>query len=251
MKLYIGQGLRQDLAQHFADRVLEKTAEVSTRHLQSTGEVSAILEEIRTETVRWRGGSGFTQRGENFMAVTTEITTQVATGVALDPERAYEIVDGQPEEKEVAGAKHGGAASRLIRRLGAFVEAHNLGEVYSETRFQIGHNERIPDVAFVSLERFPPEGEPEGKWPVAPDLAVEVISPNDIFDKVLSKMKEYFAAGVRQVWLISTEHKIVIIHRSLAQATFLSEDDELMSEDLLPGFRCRVSELFKSPAKRS
>ncbi len=185
------------------------------------------------------------------MALTTEPTTRVAAGVALDPEKEYEFVDGQPEEKGMAGAKHGGAASRLIRRLGAFVEAHNLGEVYSETGFQIGSNERIPDVAFVSLQHFPPEGEPEGKWLIAPDLAVEVISPNDIFDKVLSKMKECFAAGVRQVWLISTEHKIVIIHRSLAQATFFSEDDELVSEDLLPGFRCRVSELFKSPVNSS
>jgi hypothetical protein len=132
-------------------------------------------------------------------------------------------------------------------RLGAFVEAHNLGEVYSETGFQIGSNERIPDVAFVSLQHFPPESEPEGEWLIAPDLAVEVISPNDIFDKMLSRMKEYLAAGVKQVWLISTEHKIVIIHRSLAQATFFSEGDELVSEDLLPGFRCRVSELFKSP----
>ncbi|MFN8457963.1 MAG: hypothetical protein U0401_25480 [Anaerolineae bacterium] len=51
MKLYIGQGLRQDLAKLFADRVLEKTAQVLTRHLQSEEEISAILQEIRVEAV--------------------------------------------------------------------------------------------------------------------------------------------------------------------------------------------------------
>lgn len=51
MKLYIGQGLRQDLAKLFADRVLEKTAQVLTRHLQSEEEISAILQEIRIEAV--------------------------------------------------------------------------------------------------------------------------------------------------------------------------------------------------------
>jgi len=177
-------------------------------------------------------------------------TTEVITETALDPEKLYELVDGKPEEKEMAGAKHGRVGVRLIIRLGAFVEAHNLGGVYGpDVTFQIGSNQRLPDVAFVAAERFPPEGEPEGIWPIAPDLAVEIISPNDLFEKVFSKMREYFAAGVRQVWLISPEHKMVIIHRSPSQATILSEAEELSCEELIPGFRCRVGELFQPPAQ--
>jgi Uma2 family endonuclease len=119
--------------------------------------------------------------------------------------------------------------------------------VYGEASFQIGSRERIPDVAFVALDRIPPEGEPETKWPFAPDLAVEVISPNDIFDEVLTKMREYFAAGVKEVWLISTEHRLVIVHHSVTHTDMLEEDQELTCEALLPGFRCRVADLFKSP----
>jgi len=176
------------------------------------------------------------------MAVTSEII--------LDPVKEYEIVNGQPEEKEMGGARHGSVGARVIARFVVHVEAHDLGIVYGpDTTFKIGENERLPDVAFVSAARIPEEGEPDGIWPIAPDLAVEIISPNDLFEKVFSKVKEYFAAGVRQVWLISLEHKVVIIYHSPTQTTILTEDDELVSEELLPGFRCRVSELFQQPAR--
>jgi Uma2 family endonuclease len=183
--------------------------------------------------------------------VIADTANEIAAEAELDPEKKYEIVNGQPEEKEIPGAKHGGVGGRLSRRLGNFVESANLGEVYPETSFQIGENERIPDIAFISIDRIPAEGEPETKWPFAPDLAVEVISPNDIFDKLIAKTKEYFAAGVKQVWWVAPEHKIVMIYRPPLQLTMLSEEDELASEDLLPGFRCRVSELFRNPAKKS
>jgi Uma2 family endonuclease len=166
----------------------------------------------------------------------------------LDPGKEYEIVAGHPEEKRPEGARHGGVSVRLITRLGGFVETHQLGWVYGpDTTFQIGVNERLPDVSFVSAARIPVDGEPEGKWPFAPDLAVEIISPNDLYEKVYSKVLEYLDEGVRQVWLISTEHKTITIYRSLTDTTTLFEDDEIIVDDLLPGFRCRVSELFRQP----
>ncbi len=108
----------------------------------------------------------------------------------------------------------------------------------------------MPDVAFVSAARIPPEGEPETAWPIAPDLAVEVISPNDPYEQVHLKLREYFAAGVREVWLVSMAQRTVTIHHSpsLTDTVTLTENDELTSEALLPGFRCRVAELFKQPA---
>jgi Uma2 family endonuclease len=177
------------------------------------------------------------------MAVTTE--------VLLDAEKEYEIVNGQPEEKVMGGARHGGVGSRLIIRLGSYVEANLLGEVYGpDTTFKIGANDRLPDVSFIAAERIPEEGEPETLWPFAPDLAVEIISPNDLYEKVNSKMREYFDAGVRQVWLISAEHKTVTIHHSPTRTTILTEADEIVCEDIVPGFRCRVSELFQTPSRR-
>ena len=175
------------------------------------------------------------------MSTTTEIT--------LDPDKQYEIVDGQPEEKEMPGARHGGVSGRLAVELGVYLKANKLGELYPETSFQIGKNERIPDLAFVSTTRIPPEGEPETKWPMAPDLAVEVISPTDLYEKVYAKAMEYLAAGVKQVWLVSPEHHTITVYRSATDITAFPGDSELVSEDLFPGFRCPLSEIFKTQVK--
>jgi len=166
------------------------------------------------------------------------------TEIALDTDKDYEVVDGKMEEK-MAGARHGRVCARLIARLDIHVETNDLGGIYTpDTTFQIGANERLPDISFVSSARIPEEGDPIGKWEIAPDLAVEVISPNDLWDKVNSKVAAYFAAGVREVWLVSLEQRTVSIYNSPTQVRILKEDDELTSEELLPGFRCRVSEIF-------
>ena len=169
-----------------------------------------------------------------------------STAVTLNPDRAYEIVDGQPEEKAMAGARHGRVVMRLGARLEMHVEQHQLGGIYSpDTTFQIGRNERLPDLAFVSAARIPEGGEPEGIWPMAPDLAIEVISPNDLWEKVQSKVREYFAAGVQQVWLVSWQQRTVSLYDSPTHVIILTEEDTLTSAALLPGFSCHVSDIFQ------
>jgi Uma2 family endonuclease len=164
----------------------------------------------------------------------------------------FELVEGEIVNMGASGARHGGIGVRLVRRLGNWVEEHQLGEVYTpDTGFEIGENVRIPDVAFVSAARIPDTGEPIGFWPFAPDLAVGVISPHDVYDRVLMKTAEYFAAGVRQVWVISAEMRTVSVYRSPTVVQIFDEEDELEADDLFPGFRCRVSDLFKSPVARS
>jgi Uma2 family endonuclease len=171
------------------------------------------------------------------------------TGLDPHPDKEYEIVAGQPEEKTKGGARHSGVGTRLIARLVIHVEANQLGGVCCpDAIFQVGENQRIPDVAFVAATRLLVEGEPEGIWTMAPDLAVEIISPNDLYERVISKAGEYFAGGVRQVWLISPEHQTVTIYSSPTHTTILTEADELVSEELLPGFRCRIADLFRSPS---
>lgn len=177
------------------------------------------------------------------MAVTTE--------VAFDIEREFEVVDGNLEVKEMAGARHGGVTARLIGKLVTHVEDNFLGGVYTpDTTFQVGLNERLPDIGFVAAERIPEEGEPETKWMLAPDLAIEVISPNDMWEKVASKVRNYFTAGVREVWLVSPELETITIHHSPTHTTILTSEDELSSEELLPGFRCRVNEIFQPSVRR-
>src|SRR5205814_1449288 len=119
----------------------------------------------------------------------------------------YEVVNGQRVELPSMGIYASWITGQLDRRLGFFVDEHRLGTVVPEALFILDteHNlRRRPDLAFVSAERWPldrliPE---TGDWEVVPDLAVEVISPNDLFEDVLGKMHEYFDKGVRQVWIL-------------------------------------------------
>lgn len=174
---------------------------------------------------------------------------ETATETTLDPEKNYEIVDGHPEEKEVPGARHSGVCGRLTAELVIYLKGNKIGEIYPEASFHIGTNQRIPDLAFILSERIPPEGEPETGWLLAPDLAVEVISPNDFYGKVYAKAIEYLTAGVKQVWIVSPENRTVTVYRSSTDITAFPPESELASEDLLPGFRCKLSEIFKNPAK--
>ena len=169
--------------------------------------------------------------------------------LSLDPERKYEIVNGNPEEKEMPGARHSGIAGRVATELGIYLKGNKLGELYPEASFQIGGNERIPDLAFLFLERIPPEGEPETKWLLAPDIAIEVVSPNDLFGKVRIKISDYLNAGVRQVWLVVPETREIILYRSATDVTIFPPESELLCEDLLPGFRLPLGEVFKNPAQ--
>lgn len=169
--------------------------------------------------------------------------TGLAVAEAVMDDKDYEIVNGVKEVK-MAGALHGRTIMRLGARLQTYVEQNQLGDMYSpDTTFLIGTNERLPDLAFVTKERIPTEGVPFGKWEIPPDLAVEVISPNDLYTNVKIKLSDYFSAGVREVWIVEPETKLVTIYQSLTRDRILTEDEQLTS-DLLPGFNCRVGDLF-------
>ena len=166
------------------------------------------------------------------------------TAVALDPDKLYEIVDGQPEAKEMPGARHSGICGRLTVKLGMYLTANQLGELYPEGSFQIGANERIPDLAFVSAVRIPPEGEPDTKWPMPPDLAVEVISPSNTRREMERKLADYFAAGVAAVWLVYPKSREVVMYSAPNKSVTLQGDDALAGGTILPGFSIPVAQIF-------
>jgi Uma2 family endonuclease len=160
----------------------------------------------------------------------------------------YELVKGELIRMAPAGARHGEIASRLDRRLGGYVEAQGLGVVCAtDTGFRLAQNPdtvRAPDVSFVARERIPAEGVPEQYWPFAPDLAVEVVSPSDSFDEVAAKVSDYLAAGTRLVWIVHPRTRTVMIYRATGEVRLLQPQEELSGEDVIPGFSCRVEELF-------
>ena len=159
-----------------------------------------------------------------------------------------ELVQGELREMTPAGYRHGNVASRINTRLGNFVEEHGLGIVSAaETGFRISSDPdtvRAPDVAFVRRERIEEVGEPEGYWPGAPDLAVEVISPHDRYREVHEKVLDWLAAGTRMVILADPSSRTLTVYHASREVEILTEDDTLDGGDVVPGWRVKVSELF-------
>jgi Uma2 family endonuclease len=159
--------------------------------------------------------------------------------------RKYELVDGEIRVSP-AGARHGKVSVKLAGRLDAHVETQALGHVFdSSTGFRLpAGNVRSPDVSFVARGRFEDEKVPKGFSPVSPDLSVEVLSPDDSPRYVLDKVGEYLQAGVRLVWVIDPEERSATVYRSLTNVRRLRDEDELDGEDVVPGFRCRLSDIL-------
>jgi Uma2 family endonuclease len=107
---------------------------------------------------------------------------------------------------------------------------------------------RRPAVSFIRIGRLTAGEEPEGHCRIAPDLAVEVVSPNDLYSEVEEKVVEYLGAGVRLVWVINPPTRTVRVHRADGTGADLGALDELDGEDVLPGFHCKIEDLFRPPA---
>jgi Uma2 family endonuclease len=146
-----------------------------------------------------------------------------------------------------AGFRHGRIACTVAGLVRSFVVTHNLGVVTgAETGFQIASDPdtvRAPDVAFVCRERIP-ECEPIGFFPGSPDLAVEILSPNDTAGDVLAKTQDWLDAGCRAVWVVDPQTMTVTVYRSRKEVQVLTRQDDLEGGDLLPGFRVSVESLF-------
>ena len=160
----------------------------------------------------------------------------------------YELIAGTLVRMSPTGATHGAVSARVAWLLVEYVEAHRLGVVCgAETGFILRRHPdtvRAPDVSFVSKDRVAAAGQPESYWPLAPDLAVEVLSPSDRRADVQAKLEDYFRAGSRLVWVIDPSARTVVVHRSPSDSTRLTEADELTGGTVLPGFASPVRRLF-------
>jgi len=166
-----------------------------------------------------------------------------------DDQHKYELVRGELKTMTPTGGQHGQTSVQIGAILHSFVKQHKLGSVFAaETGYVLQHSPdtvRAPDASFVSRERIPPGGVPETYLPVAPDLAVEVVSPGDSAHDLHEKVSEYLTAGTRLVWVVFPRNKTVVVHRSLKDVRVFTADETLDGADVLPGFACRVSEFFE------
>ena len=149
-----------------------------------------------------------------------------------------------------------GSGARLSSRLDPFCEEHDLGIVWAaDNGYQCFPHApglvRKPDVSFVRSGRLPGDVAPEGWVKIPPDLAVEVVSPNDSVEELEEKLDDYRKAGVPLVWVIYPEARKAKVLRLDGPPGELGEDDELSGEDIIPGFRCPLREILprRTPAE--
>lgn len=161
----------------------------------------------------------------------------------------FEFVHGRPVEKTM-GAESDEIAAGILTRLWTHCVPSKLGRVFgSQTGFRcFPHDPRLvrkPDVSFVAADRLPDGKAPKGDFRIRPDLAVEVTSPNDLYDLLDEKLNDYFLAGVPLVWVVGPATKTVLVRRADDSAQVLRGDATLSGESVVPGFACRVGELFE------
>jgi Uma2 family endonuclease len=163
------------------------------------------------------------------------------------PDKRVELVRGVLVVREPAGIRHGRVAMALARRLANHAEDRALGIVYAaETGFTLTHHPdtvRAPDIAFVERERLP-NPEPQGFADLAPDLVVEVLSPDDRPGEVLAKVADWLSAGTRLVWVLDPTRRVARVYRHDGTEQILIADQSLEGEDVVPGFSCQLDEIL-------
>ena len=166
-----------------------------------------------------------------------------------DFDRFYEVVNGDRVENLPKGNYENQVASIILHALIAFTQPRRMGWAILENLFvldPVRGNRRRPDIAFVSRQRWPHRRVPDGEaWDVVPDLAVEVISVSNAHQEILTKLEEYFRAGVLLVWVIYPELQQAHVYSAPTNPRILKRTDELSGEEVIPGFRLPVATLFE------
>jgi Uma2 family endonuclease len=161
----------------------------------------------------------------------------------------FDLVKGRLVERHM-----GQLANVLGFRLGVFMDHHvnanKLGMVFGvPTGYQIFPDDpkrvRFPDGSFIRKGRLP-HGIPfSGHCRIVPDVVYEVVSPHDTVEEIQARVMDYLSVSVAIVWVIYPETRTVNIYRNDGTGGWLTFDGELSGEDVIPGFTCRVAELFE------
>jgi Uma2 family endonuclease len=166
--------------------------------------------------------------------------------LALEDKGLYELVDGKLVEKgrsPLANCTAGLFTSKLV----VHCRPGRLGAIYPMLSFQCfrGHPDRFrrPDVAFITADHLSGVDD-EGHVRIAPDIAVEVVSPNDKIYELDTKLIDYHSAGVKLVWVVNPSTRTLRIHRLDHSLTELVGNATLSGESVLPDFSAKLSDLL-------
>ena len=183
---------------------------------------------------------------ENIMTPVAEITT--AEQLFREPGLGRcELLQGEVVFMSPSGSLHAVVVATLGGILYDFVQQRKLGWVFGAEGGFLIHRDpdtvRAPDAAFVSADRMP-ASVPAGFFPGPPDLAVEVLSPNDRASDVFAKVSDWLESGCRAVWVLDPVLRSVAVYSHTAQMRMLHVSDTLTDDDVLPGFQIEVRKLF-------
>jgi Uma2 family endonuclease len=167
-----------------------------------------------------------------------------------DDDKQYELVEGVLIEMSPSGRPHSRDGLRIATKLLNFVELHDLGEAYgADAGFILRRNPdtvRGPDAALVRKNRLV-ELDDEGFLPLAPDLAVEVVSPSNTVNEMSRKVREYLDAGSAMVWVVEPVRRQVTVYTPDNMARIHRDGDTLTGGDIIPGFELDVTYIFDGP----
>ena len=186
------------------------------------------------------------------MAGTVAATERLITGeelARLGDIGSCELIDGRIVPMSPTGDEDAGIESNIDEILKAFVRPRRLGKVrVGEVGIYTRRNPdrvRGADVAFISNERYDRRSRESAFLDVAPDLVVEILSPDDRVVGLMEKLREYFAIGVRLVWVVDPRARRVQAYRSVTDVREFTEGDRLPGDEVLPGFSAPVANLFE------
>lgn len=171
----------------------------------------------------------------------------------LDPDLRYEIDRGELLVREPTGFWHGGVAAEIVGVLVRFIKEHDLGVVTVEAGFWLERSPdtlRAPDIAFTSHERRRRVADIEKYAEVAPDLAVEIVSPSDRPGYLRQKVARLLALGTRSVWVIDPRERTLRQHLADGSVRAYADPGQAIEDPALPGFRSTLAELVPAPPAR-
>jgi len=154
----------------------------------------------------------------------------------------YELIGGEVRMTP-AGLQHERIGGDLYFEIRKYLEKQPIGHLYgSSAGYQLSSDDLLsPDISFVRLDRLPGGQDPEGYADFAPDLAVEIVSPNDRLTEIEEKVQLYLRHGTRLVWVINPRLRSATVYHPDGAARLLRADDALNGEDVLPGFTCPLA----------
>jgi Uma2 family endonuclease len=187
-------------------------------------------------------------RKETAMSATTQTFTADQLLRMPDDGFRYELVEGALIKMSPTGFEHGDVSLTIAYLLKKHVSDKKLGVVLAaETGFRLASNPDTvlaPDTAFIRQEELDRIGRTKKFWPGPPDLAVEVMSPDDTMRKTDEKARLWLKLDARMVWVVNPSKKTVSQYRPGEDVRVFAEADALDGLDVVPGFRCAVAELF-------